>query len=245
MSGPKIVLLTLRRDAITCESVESERQRIQLLTDSRVVELPPEAFRAYLDAPRDVVRARSNAVALVLRHHPDATHVLWWDSDVIAPSLGTVARLLASKHDVVGCPVPRKKISRWSENPCDFAYRLAGEDGGTIAVQPDSSGCIEVDALPFGLMLTSAHALRYMTAHYRDELWYLDGGFESVAIFQLLLTETREGPNGRFRELLSEDYSFCSRWKALGGKVHMLLEPCSHVGPTVFPGHVSGLKHVR
>lgn len=246
--APRIVLVTLRRDAITCESVQAERQRCQLLTDSRIVELPPESIAAYLDAPRDVVRARSNAVALALRHYPDASHVLWWDSDVVLPSLAVVSRLLASGHDLVGCPVPRKRIERWGDEreASDFCYRVTGPDGTTVRRQPDAHGCIDVDALPFGLMLTSAHALRAMVAHYRDELWYTDGGFEAVALFALWFETEKRAPGGvRWRQLLSEDFSFCARWRALGGRVHMLLEPCSHAGVHLFTGHVSGLKHVR
>jgi len=246
--SPKIVLVTLRRNALGSESLEAERQRCQVLTDPRVAELPPDAIAAGLDTAYDVVRARSNATALVLRLYPEATHVLWWDDDVIAPHIQTIAHMLRTGYDVVGLPVPRKKIERWGDerSACDFCYRLQGEDGGTHEVTADDKGCVEVDALPFGLMLTSTHALRCLVAKHRDELWYRDGGNECVAIFQLVMSGERKAPDGtRFRELLSEDYSFCARWKALGGKVHMLLEPCSHVGSHRFTGHVSGLKYVR
>jgi len=248
LSSPKIVLVTLRRNALGSESLEAERQRCQVLTDPRVAELPLDAIAAGLDTAFDIVRARSNAVALVLRLYPDATHILWMDDDVVAPSIQTFARLLRTGYDVVGCPVPRKKIERWGNEreACDFCYRLQGEDGGTHEVQADEKGCVEVDALPFGLMLTSTHALRFLVAKHREALWYRDGGHEAVAIFQLVMSEPRTAPDGsRFRELLSEDYSFCSRWRADGGKVHMLLEPCAHVGAHRFTGHVSGLRYVR
>jgi hypothetical protein len=247
MTSPKIVLVTLRRNAHTCESYEAERQRCQWLTDPRVAELPAEML-AGLDAPRDVVRARSNAVALVLSRFPEATHILWHDDDVVAPSLQTPARLLASSHSVVGCPVPRKKIVRWGNEreACDFTYRVEGDDGATVNMQADDSGCVAVDGLPFGLLLTSTAALRMLVERHREELWYRDGDIEGVAIFQLLLTETRMAPDGsRFRNLLSEDYSFCTRWRNVGGQIHMLLDPCAHVGTHRFTGHIDGLKHVR
>ncbi len=238
-----IVLVTLRRSSISCESVEAELMRNRLLTAPDAAELRAEA---YLNTTRDVVRARSNAVALVLRDFPEATHVLWWDSDVVPPSLNTIARLYQSNYEVVGCPVPRKKIERWNEREaCDFTYRVHGEDGATVDRQPDEHNCVEVDALPFGLMLTSTRALCEMTERYWDELWYTDGGLEAVALFQLMLHGEQHTSQGRFRQLLSEDFSFCERWRVMGGRVHMLCEPCAHVGEHVFRGYVEGLRHVR
>jgi hypothetical protein len=244
----KVVLITLRRNAHSSESLEAERQRCALLVDPRVAELPADAIAAALDTSRDVVRARSNAVACALRVYPELSHILFWDDDVILPSLQTVPRLLNTGYDVVGLPVPRKHIARWGDErtACDFCYRLQGEDGGTHEVQADEKGCVEVDALPFGLMLVSAGALKSMITQYREELWYKDGGHEAVALFQLVLSITRSAPDGtRFRELLSEDYSFAYRWRAMGGKVYMLLDAASHVGSHVFRGHISGLRYVR
>jgi hypothetical protein len=244
----EIIMVTPRRDGITCESIESERQRAQWLSNSRVTELPPEIQVKVLEAPYDVVRARSLAVAHAMREFPEALGILWWDSDTIAPSLQTPTRLLASGHAVVGCPVPRKKIVRWGNEreACDFAYRMHGADGGTVTVSADEHNCVEVSALPFGLMWTSMPALRRMIDFYRDDLWFTEGGQEAVALFALKMTTQQRAPDGtRWRQMLSEDYSFQERWRVLGGKVHMLLEPCIHVGSHRFVGHLDGLKHVR
>jgi hypothetical protein len=244
----RVILVTPRRDSVTCESVQSERQRMALLSDPTVAELPEELKVTALEAPHDVVRSRSLAVAHVLRTYPGAEGILWFDSDVVAPSLQTFGRLIDSGHDVCGCPVVRKKIERWGDEreACDFAYRVYGQDGQTESVKADVKNCIEVSALTFGLMWTSMTALRALVDHYRDELWFCEQGIEAVAIFALLITPQATAPDGsRFRQLLSEDFSFFERWRNIGGRSFMLLEPCAHVGSHVFRGHVKGLKYVR
>lgn len=256
MTRPRVVVVTLR-DAHAEHAttyLRPEQMRGQLLRDPSVTGLDPAEYVGQFDAPGDVVRARSNAVAYVLRELPDATHILWWDDDVVPRSLETVGRLVRSGHDVVGCPVPRKRVERWGEadphwrgeaDAYDYAYRVDGLDGGTEARTADVRGCIEVDALPFGLMLTSTRALRAMTGQYAD-LWYTHAGARVAALFQLLLTEPRTAPDGSVhRELLSEDYSFCARWRDLGGHVHMLLDPCTHIGGHAYRGHFAGLRHCR
>lgn len=244
MTPPSVILVTIRRD-LTSPSYEAERQRAQFLMTPGIAEF---SVPAGLDAQGDVVRARSNSVAMVLNEYPTAKYILWWDDDVIAPSMMAIEYMIKSGYDVVGLPVPRKKIERWGSEyeAVDFAYRCSGIDGETKRVEADARGCIEVDALPFGLMLTSLHSLRTLCERHYDELWYRDKGREAVAIFSLMLTDTKRDPKGHlFRELLSEDYSFCERWRATGGKVHMMLHPALHVGQHVFRGHLAGLKHAR
>lgn len=249
--NPRLALVTIRddrADVARCH-LRPEQMRQALLRDPTVADLDADVFQGTIDAPGDVVRARSNAAAMVLRDRPDVTHILWWDDDVLPASLATVGRLVRSGHDVVGCPVPMKRIARWDQGEpcaCDYPYRVAGADQKTEIRTADAHGCIEVDALPFGLMLTSTAALRRMVEHYAGRLTYRHEGKPIVALFQLLLTPEVIGPDGQpWRELLSEDYSFCRRWRQIGGTVHMLLDACSHVGGHVFKGDVRGLAHCR
>jgi hypothetical protein len=70
---------------------------------------------------------------------------------------------------------------------------------------------------------------------FEDESSIVPGGrVPSVALFQLLFEEKTGG-------LLSEDYSFCARWRAIGQKVWMYLgegSPVSHQGEMIFAGAI-------
>jgi hypothetical protein len=115
-----------------------------------------------------------------------------------------------------------------------MVYPMRAESTGPIAITPDQTA--EIDGLPAGFLMIRRHTLESMVERYRGELEFddeVDGKLvPTVAIFQLLI---------RGRKLLNEDYSFCYRWRDMGGKVHLLMDPASHVGSHVFRGHISGL----
>ena len=197
----------------------------------------------WIDYHVDVSRARDR-VARVFLHEPfwaSYTHLLWWDDDVLPPDVHVVRRMLATGHDVIGCPYPRKKY------PLVWPYRAVGPDGGTKPLSLTEP--TEVDAMPFGFMLTSRACLERMWNGYHSARWYIDlmerEMFETVGMFDLLYSDVRPGPDGNpHRVKLSEDYSFCASWKAIGGSVYMHPEPCGHIGSHVYAGGLGDLVHV-
>ena len=218
-----------------------------------------------LGYPADLVRARSRAVRLA--RDAGATHVLWLDDDTV-PKRGAVAAMLASGHDVVACPYPRKRI-HWErmghampgedheKHAYDYAFHLHGADGGTARLEV-RNGCIAVDRMGMGCMLTSMRALDAMTEHFRDELWMVDvvegRHYDLVALFQLVMTETTTYNGRPFRILLSEDYSFCDRYNrmrearpelGLGSPQMLVSHPADHVGGHLFKGAHEGLVYAR
>jgi hypothetical protein len=214
----------------------------------------------------DLVRARSRAVRLFLQES-DATHLLHWDSDVVGDSSMASAALqnmIASGHDLVGAPYPRKKV-RWDRvaraaaegarapgqleiAAYEYPYGLLGGVDGQSAEVEVKQGCLEVDYMSFGFTLTSRNCLERMWSAYAPTLSFGDY-FEydvawTVALFQLLIPWQNPSPPYSVGPMLSEDYSFCSRWKAIGGKVMMYIGPGSpmhHVGPALFRGAREGL----
>ena len=63
-------------------------------------------------------------------------------------------------------------------------------------------------------------------------------------MFGLIFTPTNLFEGQPWRTMLSEDYSFCASWRAIGGKVMMYVGPGSpvgHIGSTVFRGTRDGL----
>jgi hypothetical protein len=191
----------------------------------------------------DLVRVRSRAVRKFLQE-TDGTDLLFVDADIsFEPEC--VRGMIAAQKDIVGAPYPYKRIywdkvaergqigDRTEEEleaaAYDYPYHLASQS------KPDATGCATVDAAPLGLCLISRACLMMMTEHYAATLAFQDGEKKTVALFQLLI---KDGC------LLSEDYSFCHRWRGLGGDVHMYLgpgAPVTHYGMHAFRGAREGL----
>jgi hypothetical protein len=187
----------------------------------------------------DVVRARDR-LARVFLHETDCTALLWWDEDCLPHDLGIINRMLETGQDCVGAPYRRKQDEK------TYPY-------GPVIGQEVANGCIEVEALAFGFMLTSRACMQRMWDAYHQERWYFDvqtregktTHTETVNMFGLTWTDQTQGADGApWRTLLSEDYSFCRSWRAIGGRVMMYVgegSPVGHIGSTVFRGTREGL----
>jgi hypothetical protein len=200
-------------------------QAVRNLERSGCVSLP-----ATIGFSDDLAKARSRLARVALeRDGWDA--VLWLDDDVAPQDVSIIGRMASSGHDVIGAPYPRKRI------PALIPYKpLASTlETGRLSVEGD---CTEVELLAFGCMLTSRRCLESMVAAYREGDWFSDShdgivARETVAIFGQVQTPTREVDGHRHRDLLGEDYSFCYRWRAIGGRVMMYVgagAPVRHIG---------------
>lgn len=196
----------------------------------------------------DLARARSRAASIALTRS-DWDWLLWWDDDVVVQDVSIVQRMIdaANRHglEMIGAPYPRKRIQ------AKFPYKpLRSQlEAGKIEWSDEVQ---LVDCLGFGFMLTSRKCLQQMTHRYRHE-WFTDvregePPRETVALFKQVHTgETIvTGPTGfpmRFRDLLSEDYSFCWRWRReMGDWIGMYVGPGSplvHVGTHAYTGTVT------
>jgi hypothetical protein len=197
----------------------------------------------------DIVRARSRLVRAFLAD--DAfTHLLFWDVDVTAPAAQLAVALAGMAHAskaMVGIPYPKKSVHldrvAAAGVPAAHGYNIKKEAPSAV----DGTGCVEVDGLGLGFMLIERACLGTMVLEYSRELSFLDEvvgpngpeELETVALFQLMFR------NGR---LLSEDYSFCQRWRDLEGSVHMYLgpgTPLDHVGGYKFTGDIRAILTPR
>lgn len=198
----------------------------------------------------DLVRARSRAVRKFLESA--GTHLLFWDEDVVPRDAHEIiAIMIGSDLDVIACPYPRKRI-RWDsvalavrdeDEQVSLGRQTASELQGestdwpmrTISPEPsiiltnNDNGQVwpvyEANECAMGFTMLSRSCLERMCEAYRRDLEFLDQDAgkkcPTVALFQLMI---RDGT------LCSEDYSFCERWKDIGGKMWMLGDNCSHVG---------------
>jgi hypothetical protein len=192
----------------------------------------------------DLVRARSRIVRMFLE--TDNTDLLMWDADVAPKDMNAIHAMVASEKDMIALPYPRKSI-HWeviADNVRDeHEQAVHGRQTGSelegygldwplrILDQKHVDGIARVSEVGLGFTLIRRHALERMCDHYRGELGFLDNvegqRHATVALFQLFL---KDG------DLLSEDYSFCRRWRDIGGEVHVLIDPARHIGTHAFGG---------
>jgi len=150
----------------------------------------------------DTVRARNRITGIVLREKEfaDVTHVLWWDDDQWPEDRSIVGKMLALDLPVVGAAYTNKK------RPVRFVHQ-PWTDG---ARKLDERGCLAVRAVGFGFTMTSRECLEEMAESAR---WYRD--FPNTETCPDLFGQLYDKPGADADEdtLLSEDFSFCKRWR--------------------------------
>lgn len=195
----------------------------------------------------DVVRVRNRMVQYFL-HRTAATHLLFVDSDV-SFTLECVRGMLVCDKDFVASPYPRrdsldfKRVRDVQHVPPEAAaYRYSCRMLDGAVIQPDN--CLEVEGVPLGMALLSREMLHDMSERYAAECYpdVLPGNYPIMApsLFGLEL----EGG----KHLLSEDYSFCSRWRGMGGNVWLYLglgSPVTHWGDHGFHGAIESFGYSR
>lgn len=217
-------------------------------TESRALDLASPLGLGW--SGTDIVRSRSRMLE-DFRLSPEFTHILWWDSDVIAePSqLGVcIGGMLRADKPMVGVPYPKKfvhldRVAKTGLVEAAHTYNYQNSKPQRV----DDVGCIKVDRVAGGFTLVERHVVETMREHYRaDPALLYDDEFdgtkkprETVALYQLIVKD---------RVLLSEDYSFCERWAAIGGESHLYLgpgAPLDHVGGYRFRGDIRGIMNLR
>lgn len=200
----------------------------------------------------DLVRVRSRFVSRFL-NQTDATHLLFLDSDIEVPPWA-IQGMIDVKRDFVCIPYPKRDGVDWDRvrqegnrslpaEACAYRYAFKPHDN-TISLDP-SAKVAEIDGIGLGCALLSRNMLERMSDFHNSEPGTfdqsgerLDLGFDdgehgpSVALFQLILKD---------RALMSEDYSFCSRWRAMGGQIWMYLgpgSPANHYGEHNYKGAI-------
>jgi hypothetical protein len=204
----------------------------------------------------DLVRTRSRIVRMVLDkggYHA----ILWWDDDVIPRDMSIIRRMLETGHDLVAAPYPQKLVnwegagySAMSGHPPEWgAYKYPFHREATRGDVVCHQGCIDVDHIGMGFMLTTTTMLQKMWDAYAPTLSFGDvtqgRRHHTVALFQLMMPAQAATPPYAVGPMLSEDYSFCTRALAQGYQPQLYVgegSPVDHVGYHVFRGHRHGLN---
>lgn len=201
-----------------------------------------EVAQSIRSADSMLVRARD--VMLSAFYASDADEMLFLDDDVSAPP-GMFGKLFSHERDkdghavelVAGVYPGRGDPIDFVVRPLSFANKPGPAEGGIerkgvyLDVQYPS-GLAEVEGAATGFMrITRAGAQRMIEAH-RDD-WYEDGTAPGLRIYHLFDFVFRR----ERRQLFSEDYTFCERFRAAGGRVFVDVDlTLHHTGKKTFTG---------
>jgi hypothetical protein len=187
-----------------------------------------------------IPRARNALVARFL-DHATATHLLFVDAD-IAFEPAQVLRMLALEEDVVAGMYPLKLLdweaagARPGEPPHAAALRYLGVPC-TGAERAARDGFVTAEYAGTGFMLLRRAALERMAACYPETRYSVahtaaapDRSVNQYALFDCMIAPDT-------RAYLSEDYAFCHRWRAIGGRIWLDTQGrLDHAGAFTFAG---------
>ena len=172
-----------------------------------------------------VTRARNNLMAKMMTN-AQATHFMFIDADIrFQPE--SIFQMIAHDKDVIGGLYPKKAL------PINYVINLKP----TVTVQGD---IYTVDTMGTGFLLFKKHVYEKLIAAHPESKYVDDIGlgkqYEPMmyAIFDCVIDE-----RGHY---LSEDWTFCRRWQALGGEIWAHSKTLlNHVGHYEFTGDLTKL----
>ena len=149
-----------------------------------------------------IPRGRNALVARAM-HNPRATHLMFLDADIgFDPEY--ILMLLQEDVDVIGGGYPKKSL------PIDYVINPIG-DGEA------DDGKAEVERIGTGFLLLKRDVFQRM-ADAMPELKYMDDCGLDPSINEHLYAYFECGLFGE-KVFMSEDWLFCNRWRALGGRI--------------------------
>lgn len=159
----------------------------------------------------------------------EATHYFAIDDDIVWPE-GTIQRLLDHGVDFVAGIYPMRA------DPLGFHCRFL-TDRAELRGDPEHPTLLEVDGVPGGFVCVSRHAVEQMVLKYPEKRFADRNAPKGYA--WALYDNIHEGDL-----YFGEDYSFCLRWRRIGGRIFADPEiVMSHIGTKAFTGSFG--EHLR
>jgi len=193
-----------------------------------------------------ITRSRNSLVTKFL-DRPDATHLMFVDADITFQP-AQIFRMAAFNQDVVAGMYPLKTRD-WSVEaigrvragesletaplryvglPCAEAERE--EEHGFVTGEYAGTGFMMVRRSTFLRMIAAYPELKFAAAHDRAQH---DPTANQYALFDCMIEPDT-------RHYLSEDYTFCRRWRDIGGKIWLDTQGALvHTGSQDFVGNVA------
>lgn len=174
-----------------------------------------------------ITRARNNLVAKMMTNEK-ATHFMFIDADIrFEPE--AIFNMMACDKDLIGGLYPKKKL------PIDFVINLQRE----TKIQGD---IFTVDTIGTGFMMFKREVIEKLIAAHPESKYVDDVGLgKQYEPFMYNIFDTMIDEN---QHLLSEDWTVCRRWTALGGDIwaHSKVK-LSHVGHYEFQPDMSKMPN--
>ncbi len=170
----------------------------------------------------DIAELRNIALSFWYDVMKDSTHLLFIDDDMgFAPEL--VISMLDFNEPVIGALYPKKTTPRqWC--------------GSGIESPVYRQGFIEVEGVGGGCLLIQREAISRMIERFPELVgaYMVSGDMEKAGAKRTLrFFDCLQLPTGK----VSEDISFCRRWREIGGSVWASTAyDIQHVGPWTFSG---------
>lgn len=158
-------------------------------------------------------------------YYSECDTLVFIDSDVAWES-GALLKIIDAPEDVVGGIYPQRL------DPLKWTVKYL--DKPELWANPDT-GLLEVEAIPAGFMKISRNCIEKMIEAYPQK-YFNDKAVDNefYALFESFIFE-KDGYNCKH----GEDYSFCYRWRDIGGKIWIDPEiDMGHIGNKIFQGHL-------
>lgn len=201
---------------------------------SIIAELPLLGERGYklsiLDETGNSMIAHARDLVCAKFLAGEGTDLVFIDSDVTWEP-GSLLRLLEHPVDIVAGSYPQRR------DPLAFFVKWIEEQENLVA--DPATGLLEVEGVPAGFLRITRDALTKMVLAFPQKRFadrYAPSGFAHA-----LFDNIHEGDL-----YFGEDYSFCRRWRELGGKVWLDPElKMGHIGFKTFHGSIGDWLRAR
>jgi hypothetical protein len=157
------------------------------------------------------------------------THMLFLDADM-GWQPQTVANMLLLNREFIAAVGVKKKY------PLEFAFSMMGDDGKDMPFYYEPETMVgTVAAVGAAFMMISRSCAEKMVEAYPEMQFDYENDVEYAVFDPIIINNGNNTPRRR----LSEDYSFCYRWRQLGGKVEILMDATlTHTGNHTFTGNM-------
>lgn len=191
----------------------------------------------FLNNSAIITEARNELVAMFL--DSDSTHFLFIDADIEFP-ISAVERGLRVDKDVFCVPYPSKKF-HWEHFKPEVGESSAYWFQTMFDVSKEfklHDGIIEVDRAPTGFMMIKREVFEVMKKKMPELRYTMQRSMNGKMTSRELWGFFDLGKIGE-RGRVGEDYAFCDRWKACGGKIYVsLLDKMAHIGNHSYEGRL-------
>ncbi len=176
-----------------------------------------------------ITRARDRCVASFMAS--EATHLLFWDSDIVPTEPGFIKRLLDADLPLVAGAAPFKNDTGHVVCVLDEKHVQDGH-----YAMPIVNGCVEVKCAGTGIMMIRREVIGRLCEEHMDKM-YISHVPNVVHRAEWALFQDRV----RDQDRLSEDWELCQRWRDMGEHVyvHPDLE-FTHIGERAYSGSFHG-----